>query len=73
MFRDSLLFEDSCQVNHPTTLLSLDHLMPEIPKRHCRIFLSGTRCFRVLLNRKPERFLKVRELQFTSFILLSEE
>jgi len=47
--------------------------MPEIPKRHCRIFLSGTRCFRVLLNRKPERFLKVRELQFTSFILLSEE
>ena len=47
--------------------------MPEIPKGHRRIFPSGTRCFRVLLNRKPERFLKFRELQFKSFILLSEE
>ena len=73
MFLDSLFFEDSCQVKHPTTLLSLGHLMPEIPKGHRRIFPSGTRCFRVLLNRKPERFLKFRELQFKSFILLSEE
>lgn len=73
MFRDSFVFEDSCQAKHLTTLLSLGHHMPEIPKRHCRLFPSGTLCFRVLLNRKPERFLKVRELQFKSFILLSEE
>jgi len=73
MFRDSFLFEDSCQVKHPTTLLSLGHLIPEIPKRHPRIFPSGTLSFRVLLDRKSERFLKFRELQFKSFILLSEE
>jgi hypothetical protein len=73
MFRDSFLFEDSCQMKHPTAQLSLGHLIPEIPKRQRRIFPSGTRCFRVLLNGKPERFLEFHELQFKSFILLSEE
>jgi hypothetical protein len=73
MFRDSLLFEDSCQMKHPAALLSLGHLMPEIPERHRRIFPSGTRCFRTLLNGKPERFLEFHELQFKSLILSSEE
>ena len=73
MFRDSLFFEDSCQMKHPAALLSLGHLMPEIPKHYRRIFPSGTRYFRFLLNGKPERFLEIHELQFNSFILLSEE
>jgi hypothetical protein len=72
MFRDGLLFEDSWQVKHPTAPSTLG-LMPEISKCHRRIFPSDAGCFHVLLNRKLERFLKVRELQFKSFILLSEK